>query len=360
MCEASPCTPIQHFLNPLSLLKVANLPFSFFDATRYFYRDHQNFSTVSQSSALGLFNLRREVSAVYDAAGYFSSRMKPDHEMLRQRFLAGSSLTKADFLQLASPDSFPDDLAVLVRMSLMTNISLFEGWQDAISKEYGLSNNHKQALEWPSQSSYPRLKANGQSKGPGCTDVLTLLRSGQPSALMARSFGPTLTGAAGYSLSNLDDLYICFRAWKEARNCITHGGGRANSRFIDDAQRLAGIAARGLPPLKWFPALPTLAEGESIDIPFKDMLAFSEVLRRIVCTVDAELAQTRKGEQVFVRRFAADRRLHKSEVSFEKARRHKVISEICRRTNFPPPLQLAEIDEAVATSMGRFLRPFDS
>lgn len=281
--------------------------------------------------------------------------------MLRRRFLAGSSLTKGDFLQLAAPDSFADDLAVLVRMSLMTNISLFEGWQDAISEEYGLSNNYKQALEWPSQSSYQRLKSNGQSKGPGCTDVLARLRNGEPSALMVNSFGPALTGAAVYSLNNLDDFYICFRAWKEARNCITHGGGRANSRFIADAQRLTGIAARGLPPLKWFPALPPLAEGEFIDIPFKDMLAFSEVLRRIVCTVDAELAQTKRGERVFLKRFVADRRHKKYEVPFEKARRHKVISEICRRINFPPPAQLAEIDEAVTATMGRFLRPpFDS
>ncbi|MDQ0102975.1 hypothetical protein J2T10_002632 [Paenarthrobacter nicotinovorans] len=333
------------------------MPISFFDATHDFYREHQTFSTVSQSAAVGLFNLRRDVSVMYDDAGYFSTKAKPEHTTLRDRFLSGSGLTKADFLQLAAPDSFPNDLEVIVRMSLMTNISLFEGWQDAISTECDLSSGKKAALEWPSQAVYPRLNQNGQSRGPGCTDMLTSLCSMEPSRLMIDTFGPVLTAAPGFSRSNLDDFYICFRAWKEARNCFTHGGGRASSRFISDVQRLNGISERGLPPLSWFPTLPTPAEGETINIPFKDMLSFSQVLRMIVCTVDAELAQTRRGERVFFKRFTADRLRKNNDIPFEKSRRHRVISDICTRIRLPKPKALSDIDDALTARMGPFLRP---
>lgn len=334
------------------------MPVSFFDASRRFYSEHQAFSTVSQSAALGLFNLRREVNATYTEAGYFSSGTKPDHGSLRQKFLAGSGLTKGDFLHLSSLDHFRDDLAILVHMSLMTNISLFEGWQDALSKEYGLSNNQTKALEWPGQLVYPRHTQNGASAGPGCPDMLSSIRAAENSTLMEDTFGPVLTSAPGYSRSNIDDFYVCFRAWKEARNCITHAGGRASNRLITDAVQLANLSSGGLPPLKWFPQLAIPTQNELITIPFKDVMSFGQVLRHIVCTVDAELAQTQRGEQVFFSRFEAHRRSDYYDVPSHTARRQRVIREICKAINFPKVANAPGLDAALTSRFGAWLRPY--
>ena len=56
-------------------------------------------------------------------------------------------------------------------MLLLTVVSLFEGWSDAIGTEVGLSKINREALQWPSHAKYPRYNKVGNAI-PGITEAL--------------------------------------------------------------------------------------------------------------------------------------------------------------------------------------------
>src|SRR5208283_2486912 len=95
-------------------------------------------------------------------AGYYDTpSVRPKEVDLDARFLAGSGLNSANFRSLVDGQTWPEQSSILTEMLLLTIVSLFEGWTEAIGTEIGLSKQNQEALQWPSQVRYPRYNRAG-------------------------------------------------------------------------------------------------------------------------------------------------------------------------------------------------------
>ncbi len=284
------------------------MPDLFFVASRDFFSEHTQICDLAHASAAALWNMRFHVKGYYAEHGYYANGTKPAQTDLVSRFLAGSGLRKANFLGLVAGPTWNDLLDLQARANLLSTISLFEGWSEALRAEIGSSKNDADCLQWPSSAVHPRQQRDGSLK-PGIGELISKAKQpGQPDVMMRCVF-PTLAASRNYRTPQLDSLYVCYRAWKEVRNCVVHSGGRATPRMIDDVAKLSTLTPADL-GMSWVPTPSISSAGEQISLAFTDVMSFGEVLQKIVTTVDAELATTQGAEHLLWARWEQYRREH--------------------------------------------------
>lgn len=331
------------------------MPDLFFVASRDFFDEHTQICDLAHASAAALWNMRFHVKGYFAEHGYYANGAKPAQADLVARFLAGSGLRKANFLGLVEGPSWNDLLDLQARANLLSTISLFEGWSESLKEELGLSNDDADALQWPSAAKYQRRTASGTLK-PGIGELVQKLnQQGQPD-VMVRCIFPTLQASRNCRAAELDALYVCYRAWKEIRNCLVHSGGRATSRAIQDVDRLSGLTALDV-GMSWVPRPSISNEGERIYLAFRDVMSFGEVLQKIVTTVDALFASTKRAEPLLWARWEQYRREHYGDASANKSKRWGRIRLDFKGARLPRPANLEYLDEVMLDRYGPFLRP---
>jgi hypothetical protein len=292
---------------------------------------------------------------LFAEAGFYSeAQTKPKQADLKSRFLAGSGLHRANFRSLVDRQTWPDQVAILAEMTLLTITSLFEGWVDAIGNEAGLSRPNRDALQWPSHAVYPRF-TNAGAALPGIGEALQAGQSGV-SDVMKACFYPEYKNNRQYSLSHIDQLLACYRYWKEIRNAIAHAGGRATDRCIAEESRLSMLTPASLGMTR-VPRLTALTLNAPIPIVLESVLGFGEVLQRIAVTVDAELSINESAEMIMIRRWESMRRIYYDDPPITNAaRREARIRHWIRRAGMPEPQQRATLDTFLTERYGSHLQ----
>jgi hypothetical protein len=284
------------------------MAYRIFDASSDFFREFTRVNDFAQVCAASVWTMRWQVKGFFAEVGFYSAaETKPKQNDLKSRFLAGSGLRRANFRSLVDGQTWYDQLSILAEMTLLTIMSLFEGWTDAIGEEAVLSKSNREALQWPSQSRYPRYNNAGTAMR-GIREALQAGRS-RTSAVMEDCFYPAYSSDRQYSLTHIDELMICYRYWKEVRNALAHAGGRATSRVLVEQGRLFSLTAVAL-GMSRVPGLPLMALNDPIPIELESILGFGEVLQRIVVTTDAELSVNQEAEGIMIGRWEAMRRVY--------------------------------------------------
>lgn len=325
-----------------------------FSATSDFFREFTDINDVAQICAASVWTMRWQVKGFFAEAGFYGTpSVRPKQSDLRSRFLAGSGLNRANFRALVDGQDWPEQLSILARMTLLAFMSLFEGWTDAIGAEFGLTAENREALQWPSFSKYPRCNRAGNPM-PGIREALQNGR-GAFSSLMSTCFYPVYKNDRHYSLTQLDELMICYRYWKEVRNALAHSGGKATRRLITEQQRLDALPVSSLGMAR-IPRLRALTIGDQIPVELEAVLGFGEILHRITVTVDAELSETDKAESIMIKRWERFRREHYSDAPLVKARRQSRIRDWMFRAGLEIPVDLATLDTFLSARYGPLLR----
>ena len=214
--------------------------------------------------------------------------------MLQQRFVSGSGLrginVKRAFLD--EDNNFEDShLALLL---LTSSIASYEGYLEEIARITGAPNTSIMNLQFPTTTTNAG-GLRGFSKGMG-----DIARS--PNLNMAKAYAGLLRSNPKYSLAYADDLMLVYRQFKEVRNALIHRSGVANLETED-----ADIAARSLSPkqigLRDLPELPAIKSGTMVAFSLRGVIGFTDVLLRLVTTIDAEVAITDAGAAELMRRW---------------------------------------------------------
>ena len=254
------------------------MPPLMFQASTDFFEKFTRANDFAQVCAASVWTMRWQVKGFFAEAGYYESpQMKPSHSDLKARFLAGSGLTRANFRSLVDTQSWARQRRILAEMTLLTVTSLFEGWCDAIRDEARLTRAGGDAIQWPSHSSYPRFNSRGRPM-LGIGDTLTQARA-KISPVMTDCFYPTYATGRQYSLTHIDNLLICYRYWKEARNSVAHAGGRATAKLIAEDSRLTALTPASL-GVSRVPRLGPVTIGDQIELELESVLGFGEILHR--------------------------------------------------------------------------------
>jgi hypothetical protein len=181
----------------------------------------------------------------------------------------------------------------LAEITLINIIAIYEFWCDEICSVFGrpqLANR----LQFPSN-------AAGTN---GILSVLTEMKTNNISPMMRKSVYPGLIATGKYSLATLNNLLKCFRYFKELRNCLMHRGRICDQRLCYAQRRFVSVADKGSLGMGFVPDYHLATIGHPVEVQLHGSLGFTDVILRIVTTIDAELSETVIGEESIIRRMA--------------------------------------------------------
>lgn len=113
---------------------------------------------------------------------------------------------------------------------------------------------------------------------------------------------PTLLNNKKNSLATLENLLVCYRAFKEVRNDFTHHGGRA-SKLAETAFITYSIESASTLGIKEKPELPIVKEDSPILLSLRGIVGVGDVALRLIATLDYLLTNSIYAEDVLKQRW---------------------------------------------------------
>ncbi|WP_426336997.1 hypothetical protein ACN9MY_06220 [Pseudoduganella sp. R-31] len=281
----------------------------------------------------------------WQVKGYRAQMPTATPDEMGARFTSGSGIQNVNFKQLEQA-SWSDMQGWFAKLLLSESCALFEGWiasaldelkvPDTVRKRTTKSSIDKQ-LQFPSEIDASGSATKGLQKG-----LASLHASGKSAALQA-SFQAPLMASRKNASSHIEKLLVCYRVFKEARNCFTHHGGRANQKTVDAYSSYATETPVTL-GLKEKPIMPPITVvGSPIELSLRGVVGFSDVVFRLIHTLDAEFAVSSYAEQVFASIWTSK---HPTPVTLKSipAKRHTQLKGMVHACGLPRPTSLASLD----------------
>ncbi|MFI8322042.1 hypothetical protein [Streptomyces sp. NPDC085529] len=294
----------------------------FKESSDFANRNSQLFDFIHTSSA-ALWNLRWQVQ------GFVAVTPKATDRELSGRFTSGSGISANNLRGTCIDTPWDDQLGQFAQIVSANLIAMYEGWAEELMLKFGNGSLGKW-VQWPSKGSY------GQTRN-GVGEALAAARATGVSADMEKAFHPAYAGQRKYSLSHLDALLVLYRYHKEIRNSYMHRGGVANQDAVRAWQNASALTRADIGG-RSAPMVTQVVNGAMVGADIRESIQLSDVLLRIVCTIDAELCFTDLGE----RNFLAGWRGNESNRKFaalpgDPLRREKRLARICRKAGYVSP-----------------------
>ncbi|ULA66381.1 MAG: hypothetical protein LZF62_50371 [Nitrospira sp.] len=235
-------------------------------------------------TAAAMWNLRWQVQ------GFIAVTPNVTNLDLHARFVQGSTIHGAGNLRGACIDKSWDDQAAQFAKFLLVDIcALYESWVSQVLICLGSS---KASIEKNLQ--FPTSIVNGRPNGiRAAIDDLT----NPESSVMRLTFYDSLKSSPKNSLANLDNLLRCYRYFKECRNALIHHGGVASRQTIEAYLAFCSVATPAALDVSEVPMHQPPIPGAPIKLNLRGVVGLSNIVLRIVSTIDAELSRSVKAEQ---------------------------------------------------------------
>jgi hypothetical protein len=295
-----------------------------------FYRESASFTLRNaqlfdfvQTSSVALWNLRWQVQ------GFAAVRPETTVEELSDRFASGSNIRANNLKGACIETPWEDQLDQFAQIVSANLIAMYEGWAEELMPKFGNRQLIKQ-VQFPSRGRYGNAR-------DGVGEAIAHARSIGISDEMKRAFYPRYSAHRKYSLNHLDSLLALYRYHKEIRNSWMHRGGIADN-LAEDAWRNASTLARSDIGGRSSPALIRLTDGMMVKTNIFEAIQLSDVLLRIVYTLDAELCFTDLAEQTFLTGWQANANARNlRELPANPIKRARRLASICRKAGFVTP-----------------------
>ena len=199
----------------------------------------------------------------------------------------------------------------LAWLLLSNTIPIFEHWWNSLIDEVGFTGMNESGMEFPTNPLDARKK--------GIKQQIIELTTIESVALRASFYD--LYSSKKNHCDNLDQLNLCmyaYRLFKELRNCYMHSGGVVTNKRIDattgdpwitvaynEYQNYVVAASSttnvlGIEELPVFPTDFSVSLGSKLHITLRGVVGFSNIMRRIMLTVDSELIRSVQTEQYYL------------------------------------------------------------
>jgi hypothetical protein len=118
------------------------------------------------------------------------------------------------------------------------------------------------------------------------------------------SVTPALHRAYKTDRAYLRPLLTTYRYFKEIRNALAHGHGRASQRLSEISRTTHGYSAATL-GVRALPSMPRYRAGDDVPLTIRDVVLFDAAVTRVVRALDAEMASHSHGRDETMRRTRA-------------------------------------------------------
>jgi hypothetical protein len=283
----------------------------------------ETFSFVWPTAA-AIWNLRWQVQGLVSACPEISEKD------LFGRFVGGSGIHGVNLRGACIDTTWAYQQEQFAKFLLFELCALYESWCELTTEQLSLPAASKKNLQFPTHAT-----PAGNITGVG--NVLNLIASNTSSALRS-SFHQSLATNRKYSPNHLQELLVCYRYFKEVRNSLIHGSGSALTKLISAERNYAALTAASL-GLSERPEFFPLSSSTPPKLSLRGVVGFGEVVLKLVCTIDTELAATGFAEKDFKRRWRIENGGGASLVAAtDVARRNRRIGVLTRKLGLPTPV----------------------
>ena len=204
----------------------------------------------------------------------------------------------------------------LAWMLLSNTIPVYEQWWKDLEKEVGFPGMKEETMEFPTDPTNPNKK--------GIKQLILDLTSSE--SVVFKDVFYDLYSTKRNHCSDLDELnrsMYLFRLFKEIRNCYMHSGGVvsnvlchpvthqpwitvAYNNYVQHVVNQSTVTnALGIEELPLFPVGFNPVLNSVLHITLRGVVGFSNVLRRIMLTVDSELIRSSMTENYILSKWAS-------------------------------------------------------
>ena len=286
-------------------------------------------------TAAAIWNLRWQVGGLVGAYPAITE------EELLGRFVSGSGIRGANLRRSCIETSWEDQKQEFARFLLFEFCAMYEAWCEGCLLELGQPEELSKALQ------FPTAIRGGKPVGVGhAVGVITKARS---PTLSAALLSPLSTNRKN-SKAQLEELLVCYRYFKEARNALVHAGGTPSKAFRDAEAAYSQRTASSL-GVKEAPAYIASVPGQPPSLSLRGVVGFGEIVLRLICTLDLELMQSASAEAVFIKRWRARHGYASTMISSDPVARLHRIRRLFKKLDLPSPVLSPALD-AWLTSNG--------
>jgi hypothetical protein len=287
-------------------------------------------------TAAALWNLRWQVE------GYCAVRGKAATvEELKARFVEGSGIHGANLGRACIKQTWDQQRSDLARVVLVNLFAIYESWTVDLIAEVGTALpkgvDARKVFQFPSS-----VDSRGRPRGVGAE--LKHLKTDSVAAA-AELHGVLITQSRVHS-NHLDEMLIIYRYFKEYRNSLMHVGGKATSAAVSASADITALAARPLPFT--IPRHAALRQDEPLVLDLHSAVGFSDVLRRLVLTIDAELTSTAAAERILLERWRQE--IGVVQLPSDAKKRHSALVKKMRKLGMPTLKQMTKLAHALMTA----------
>lgn len=304
----------------------------FFEATRESLTAITSLYDFLWPTTTALWNLRWQV------AGYCLAHPAASVSELRARFVEGSGIHGANLRRACIETSWSDQASVLGGVLLTNLFAVYEGWTKRIVRALGQPKSAARKL---------------QSRG--ILDAVAAIRS-PTSPLLEQSVYPVLRARPICDPDSLEHLVVIYRYFKEIRNAQLHNHGVANGACLVAYTRLVEMMSEAEERKSLVPEHLPIVEDQVVSVTLRGAVGFSDTIRRMLYSIDAELARSIAAEPALDRLWWSHRRrpgLFKS----DRDLRWRQITRTFQRMGFAGVDATEEVERAlVARGLVRFER----
>ncbi len=289
----------------------------FFPASREATRQITALFEFVWPTAAALWNLRWQVQ------GFVAEVPTATVDQLKQRFLFGSKIDNVDLKRTVTDYTWDDQTAIFGSFVLTNAFAIYEQWADQLLHSLGERAGSGKKLQFPDRPGKP-----------GMTAIMSSLLATK-SPVLTSAYHPVYFANPKYSLPQLANLTLCYRYFKEIRNAQVHSGGIASQHAVDAYTAFQPVSGKAQLGRKGELAFDPVVLGQRVSLNLRGVVGFTDVLIKMIATIDAELCQSAKAEPLFERALKAAG--PRAMFSAKLRKRNAQVSTRCTSAGYPPP-----------------------
>lgn len=258
----------------------------FFNSSRHVVSRITDLYDFIWPTAVAMWNLRWQVNGFHSTIGNASPRD------LFNRFSENSNIHGANIHRSCIECTWDEQQEQFARILLIQLCALYEAWIEELFQELRIKNKKlEKGLQFPT---------NGNK---GILWALTILQQ-KKSNYMEKTIYSALKDSKKYVFSNLDNHLVCYRYFKECRNSIIHSGSKFKESTIDAYSAYVPLSKESI-NTKEKPIVQDAASmGDEIKVSLRGVVGLSDIIIRIIKTIDTELSKTTKAEEILLTRIS--------------------------------------------------------
>lgn len=284
----------------------------FFTATQKALDNITSLFDTVWPTAVGLWNLRCSVNGVKSQFPTITETQ------LAAKFTLGSGIHGINFKRAFTEKTWEQQQVDFAWTILNSAFPIYEGWLEEM-KLTVFPNMDIKIMQFP-------VKVKNQ---------VSLLTSNR-SLVLTNTLYPSYSTRRNRCYNKIDPLMKCLRVFKEARNCYMHNGSVADPKLLAAYSDYIPHATTSALCVTEVPEFPAPVLNSSVQLSLRGVVGFSDILRKILISLDTELLCAVEAENEFISRYQNKQKLvHKLKADPNKARRQ--VKQYVTQCGFPTP-----------------------